>query len=67
MSQSMSKVYGPSDAGRELNCSAATVKRIAADLRIDPLLTVTGARLFTADQVERIRVERTRRAKEMAR
>jgi hypothetical protein len=64
MSEGTAKVFSPAEAGRELRCSASTVKRLAADLRIDPLLTVSGARLFTVEHVARIKAERERRARE---
>ncbi|MCX6908163.1 MAG: DUF3853 family protein [Verrucomicrobia bacterium] len=67
MSQGMAKVFSPAEAGRELGCSASTVKRMAAELKIDPLLTQSGARLFTAEMLERIRAERERRAREAGR
>jgi hypothetical protein len=67
MSKDLNKLYTPAEAGRELECSGSTVKRLAADLRLDPILTMSGARLFTADQVERIRAERERREREATR
>lgn len=67
MSLDTGKVFGPAEAGREVGCSGSTVKRIAAELKIDPLLTQGGARLFTAEQVAKIKAERERRGKEAAR
>ncbi len=67
MTMSIDKVYSPAEAGRELNCSAATVKRIAVEIGVQPILTQSGARLFTGEQVERVRTERERRAREAAR
>lgn len=61
------KVYGPAEAGRELDCSAATVKRVAVEIGVQPILTQSGARLFTAEHVEKIRGERERRAREALR
>ncbi|MBI5688302.1 MAG: hypothetical protein HZC54_24785 [Verrucomicrobia bacterium] len=67
MTKGIGKVYGPAEAGRELGVSAATVKRTAAEIGVEPLLTQSGARLFTAEQVGKLRAERERRAKEVAR
>lgn len=66
MSQGMGKVFGPAEAGRKLGCSASTAKRMAAELKLDPLLTQSGAQLFTTKMVERIQRERERRAREAA-
>lgn len=67
MSQCAASVFSPAEAGRDLGCSASTVKRVAADLRIEPIRTIGGARLFTGEQVDKIRVERARRAVDAAR
>jgi len=67
MSQCTAKVFSPAEAGREVRRSASTVKRVAAELRLDPLLTVGGARLFTAEQVEKIKIELQRREQEARR
>lgn len=67
MSQCPVKVFSPAEAGREVHRSASTVKRVAAELRIEPLLTVGGARLFTADQVSKIKTELQRREQEATR
>ena len=60
------ELYSPSDAGLACQCCAATVKRIADELRLPVMRTRGGIRLFTGSQVERIQQERIRRAKEAA-
>lgn len=68
MSTGLGKLYGPAEAGRELDgISASSVKRLAAEIGIEPMLTVGGARLFTAEHIGKIRSERERRAREVAR
>lgn len=57
-------VFTPAEAGKALGCSGATVRRLAVELRFDVLRTAGGSRLFTAEQVEKMRTERTRRASE---
>ena len=58
--------YSPTDAAQACRCCAATVKRIADELRLPVIRTHGGIRLFTGEQVERIQLERIRRAKEAA-
>jgi DNA-binding transcriptional MerR regulator len=58
--------YSPTDAAQACQCCAATVKRIADELRLPVIRTRGGVRLFTSQQVERIQQERIRRAKEAA-
>ncbi|MCX7825839.1 MAG: hypothetical protein N2689_09810 [Verrucomicrobiae bacterium] len=60
----MKLVFEPADIGREAHRSAQTVKRVAAELGIEPLRTRRGARLFTAEQAARIRAEIERRERE---
>ena len=60
-------VFEPAEIGRGVNRSAATVKRIAAEAGIEPLRTQRGARLFTSEQVARIKAEIERRAREAGR
>lgn len=68
MSTGSSKLWSPAEAGRVLGgISASSVKRVAAEIGIAPMLTVSGARLFTAEQVEKIKQERERRAREAGR
>ncbi len=67
MTAGTEKLYSPSEAGRAIGVSGSTVKRIASELKLSPLLTMSGARLFTADQVEQIRGERERRKRESER
>lgn len=60
-------VFEPAEIGRGANRSAATAKRIAAELGIEPLRTQRGARLFTGEQAARIKEEITRREREASR
>ena len=59
--------FTPQDAATCCACSTATVKRIADELRLPVVRTVGGVRLFTREQVERIKAERDRRAVEAMR
>lgn len=59
--------YAPQDAAQVCECCAATVKRIADELRLPVIRTKGGVRLFTAEQVRRIQGERDRRAREALR
>lgn len=61
------ELYSPTDAGLACQCCAATVKRIADELRLPVIRTRGGIRLFTGEQVETIQLERIRRAKEAVR
>ena len=61
------ELYTPQDAARVSDCCAATVKRLANELRLPILRTVGGVRLFSRPQVEAIQRERERRAIEAAR
>ncbi|MFZ2639724.1 MAG: DUF3853 family protein [Verrucomicrobiia bacterium] len=67
MSEGMGKVFSPAEAGREMGCSASTVKRMAAELKLDLLLTQNGTRLFTAEQATKVKTERKCRLKEVRR
>jgi hypothetical protein len=60
------ELYSPADAALACECCAATVKRIADELRLPVIRTRGGIRLFTGEQVEKIQLERIRRAKEAA-
>ena len=64
---SSNMLYGPADGGRAANCSAETFKRIALELGIEPQRTPRGARLFSLQDVERVKSERERRAREAGR
>ncbi|MGO9245815.1 MAG: helix-turn-helix domain-containing protein [Verrucomicrobiia bacterium] len=59
--------FTPQDAASFCGCSTATVKRIADELRLPVIRTVGGVRLFSREQVERIKAERERRAAEALR
>lgn len=61
------ELFTPQDAARVCECCAATVKRIADEIRLPVIRTVGGVRLFTRQQVDRIQQERDRRARESAR
>jgi DNA-binding transcriptional MerR regulator len=58
------ELYTPQDAARVCDCCAATVKRLADEIRLPVIRTVGGMRLFSRQQVERIQEERQRRARE---
>jgi hypothetical protein len=58
------ELYTPQDAARVCDCCAATVKRLADEIRLPVIRTVGGVRLFSRQQVERIQEERKRRARE---
>ena len=63
------ELFTPQDAARVCNppCCAATVKRLADEIRLPVIRTVGGVRLFSRQQVERIQQERDRRARESVR
>jgi hypothetical protein len=58
------ELFTPQDAARVCECCAATVKRLADEIRLPVIRTVGGVRLFPRQQVERIQQERERRARE---
>lgn len=58
------ELYTPQDAARVCECCAATVKRLADEIRLPAIRTVGGVRLFSREQVDRIQQERIRRAQE---
>jgi hypothetical protein len=59
--------YTPCDVGRQVNRSAATIKRMADELRLPLKRTVGGVRIFNADQVQRLKDEIVRREMEAMR
>jgi excisionase family DNA binding protein len=61
------ELYTPQDAARVCACCAATVKRLADEIRLPVIRTVGGVRLFSRQQVERIQQERERRTRESCR
>jgi len=54
----------PADIGKCANRSAPTIKRVAAEIGIEPMRTPRGARLFTAEQADAIKTEIARRERE---
>ena len=56
--------YTAGDVAENIGVSVTTVKRIAAELRIDVQSTVGGLKLFTAAQVAKIKAEWQRRQQE---
>ena len=61
------ELFTPQDAARVCECCAATVNRLADEIRLPAIRTVGGVRLFSRHQVTRIQQERERRAIEAAR
>lgn len=51
------KLLSPLDAARRCQRSTLTIKRIADELGLPRIRTVGGVRLFTEEQVERIKAE----------
>jgi excisionase family DNA binding protein len=58
------ELHTPQDAARVCGCCAATVKRLADEIRLPVIRTVGGVRLFSRQQVEKIQQERERRRRE---
>ena len=56
--------YTAGDVAENIGVSVTTVKRIAAELRIDVQHTVGGLKLYTAVQVAKIKAEWQRRQQE---
>ena len=56
--------YTAGDVAENIGVSVTTVKRIAAELRIDVQSTIGGLKLFTTAQVARIKAEWQRRQQE---
>jgi DNA-binding transcriptional regulator YhcF (GntR family) len=54
-------LYTAADVARPARCHPNTVKKIAAELRMEIIRTPSGCRLFTNTQAERIRAELERR------
>lgn len=61
------ELFAPLDAARACQKSTGTIKRIADELRLPVLRTVGGVRLFSREQVEKIKDELARRAREALR
>lgn len=61
------RVFTPAEAGREVGCSAASVRRLSDELRIEPMRTVGGERLFVAQHVEQLKTEWRRRQADASR
>jgi hypothetical protein len=61
------ELFTPQDAARVCDCCAATVKRLADEIRLPVIRTKGGVRLFSRPQVEAIHRERQRRATEATR
>ncbi len=53
--------YNPADAATACGCCTASVKRIADQLHLPIIRTIGGVRLFTSQQVAKIKNERERR------
>jgi hypothetical protein len=64
MDTDTSRLWTPAEVGKPVNRSGSTAKRVALELRIEPLRTQFGARLFTQEQAARITAEIQRRAQE---
>ena len=58
------ELFAPLDAARACQKSTATIKRVADELRLPVVRTVGGIRLFSREQVEKIKAEMTRRERE---
>ena len=58
------ELFAPLDAARACEKSTTTIKRVADELQLPVVRTVGGIRLFSHEQVERIRAELTRRERE---
>jgi len=57
-------LYSVGDVAESISASVTTVKRMAAELRLDLTHTVGGVKLFTEDQVGKLKAERIRRQQE---
>ena len=57
-------LYSVGDVAEAIGTSVTTVKRMAAELRLDLIHTVGGVKLFTTDQVQKLKAERERRQRE---
>lgn len=57
-------LYLVGDVATSIGTSVTTVKRMASELRLDLIHTVGGVKLFTADQVQKLKVEKARRQTE---
>jgi len=55
------ELFTAADAGEEIGCSATSVKRIAAEIKLPTITTRSGIHLYTRPMVERIRAELERR------
>jgi hypothetical protein len=60
-------LFTAGDVAEAVKVSVTTVKRIAAELRLDVQHTVGGLKLYTGGQVVKIRAERERRQQEALR
>jgi len=58
------ELFTAADAGSEIGCSATSVKRISAEIKLPALATRSGIHLFSRPMVERIRAELARRRRE---
>lgn len=57
-------LYSVGDVAESIGTSVTTVKRMAAELRLDLIHTVGGIKLFTIEQVQQLKAERERRQAE---
>lgn len=55
------ELFSAADAGVEIGCSATSVKRIAAEIKLPAVTTKGGIHLWTRPMVERLRAELERR------
>ena len=60
-------IFTVGDAAEHVHTSTTTIKRIAAELRLDVKRTIGGIALLSPQQVERVRLELERRQKEALR
>lgn len=61
------QVFTVGDAGRVVNRSASSIRRLAEELRIEPQRTASGVRIFNFEQVQKIAGELRRREMERER
>ena len=54
-------LYSVGDVAESIGTSVTTVKRMAAELRLDLIHTIGGIKLFTPAQVAKLKAERERR------
>ena len=55
------QIYSVGDAARVNECSETTIRRVSDEIKLTPMRTQSGQRIYSGDQVQKIGAELQRR------